>query len=43
MLNCWSENPKDRPTFGELRADLEKFLENVTAYVTVQKVEEDEE
>lgn len=38
MLDCWNENPKDRPTFRELRENLEKYLEDVTAYVTVKQI-----
>ena len=26
MLKCWAEEPNRRPTFGQIRADLEEFL-----------------
>ena len=26
MLHCWSENPEDRPKFGQLRKVFDRFL-----------------
>ena len=25
MLKCWEENPRDRPTFGELKDTMKKM------------------
>lgn len=33
MMNCWKEKPKDRPTFTELRKQLETLLEDAFNYV----------
>lgn len=27
MMSCWAANPEDRPSFTQLRNDLEKMLE----------------
>ena len=27
MVSCWAANPEDRPSFTDLRNDLEKMLE----------------
>lgn len=43
MLNCWRENPKERPTFAELREHLEKYLENVSAYVTIKNMRQEKD
>lgn len=33
MLKCWRENPKERPTFTEIRKRLEMLLEDALNYV----------
>lgn len=33
MSSCWRENPKDRPTFTEIRTLLEALLEDAVSYV----------
>lgn len=33
MLRCWEKNPKQRPTFTELRTQLEALLEDAIHYV----------
>lgn len=33
MLKCWKDNPKERPTFRELRKQLEVLLEDALHYV----------
>lgn len=35
MLNCWKVNPKDRPTFTEIKNAIENFLENETEYLQI--------
>lgn len=33
MLDCWKENPKNRPTFTELKETLDDLLEDALNYV----------
>lgn len=33
MLDCWKENPKERPTFMDVRKRLEMLLEDALNYV----------
>lgn len=33
MLNCWKVNPKERPTFTELKKQLEALLEDTVDYI----------
>lgn len=35
MLNCWKANPKDRPTFTEIRKEIETLLESETEYLQI--------
>lgn len=44
MLSCWAANPEDRPSFTDLRNDLEKLLEEQEdeLYISVNCVEFDD-
>lgn len=35
MLNCWKANPKERPTFTQIRTILENLLESEMEYLQV--------
>ena len=34
MLRCWQEHPSDRPTFLEIREDLEEIMSQGETYIT---------
>ena len=34
MLRCWQEHPSDRPTFSEIREDLEEIMSQGETYIT---------
>ena len=34
MLRCWQENPLDRPTFTEIREEIEGLMSHGETYVT---------
>ena len=34
MLRCWREYPLERPTFTEIRKDLEEIMSQENTYVT---------
>ena len=34
MLRCWQEHPLDRPTFLEIREDLEEIMSQGETYIT---------
>lgn len=44
MLSCWAANPEDRPSFTDLRNDLEKLLEEQEdeLYISVNCAEFDD-
>lgn len=33
MLSCWQANPHSRPTFSQLRKELERLLEETRSYI----------
>lgn len=33
MMECWNEKPELRPSFAELRHNLDDLLEDVSSYV----------
>ena len=35
MLDCWKEDPKDRPTFSQLVSSISSQLEGMTGYLDV--------
>lgn len=44
MLSCWTANPEDRPSFTDLRNELEKLLEEQEdeQYISVNCAEFDD-
>ena len=44
MLSCWAANPQDRPSFTDLRNNLEKLLEEQgdEPYISVNCAEFDD-
>lgn len=42
MLSCWHPNPHSRPTFNQLKQELEKLLEETMSYIDLSvEVSED--
>ncbi|KAL4231275.1 hypothetical protein ACF0H5_008855 [Mactra antiquata] len=42
MISCWHPNPNSRPSFSELRVELEKLLEETRSYIDLSvEVSED--
>lgn len=39
MNSCWKTNPKNRPTFTDLYKSLDKLLENVSQYLSLENIE----
>ena len=35
MLDCWKEDPKDRPTFSQLVSSISSQLEGMAGYLDV--------
>ena len=40
MLNCWKEDPSERPTFEELISTLEEMMTRDTPYYDFDKLDE---
>ena len=40
MLDCWNENPTERPTFDQVTKLLEKMLMKDTPYFEPEKLDE---
>ena len=43
MMNCWKQDPDERPSFQELVEDLEKLLLQETEYFEFDKLDESKE
>ena len=43
MLNCWQLDPKDRPKFSRLVADIESVLTELAGYLVFSKLSEPNE
>ena len=41
MLDCWSVNPKKRPSFTELREKFEGFIGEKDGYIDFDGINED--
>ena len=41
MLQCWHENPKQRPSFTKLRETFEALLSECEGYIDFDKIKED--
>ena len=41
MLKCWHENPKERPSFSDLRETFERLLSESEGYIDFDEIRED--
>ena len=40
MMWCWTEEPENRPTFTELRAELEAWMQRDVPYLDMDRVDD---
>lgn len=38
MVKCWALNPEDRPTFIQLRTDMDELLQTAAGYLELKMV-----
>ena len=41
MLKCWHENPKERPSFSDLKETFEGLLSESEGYIDFDEIRED--
>lgn len=39
MHSCWKRTPQNRPTFTDLCKSLDKLVENVSQYLSLENIE----